>query len=65
MLGKKELEAIVRRSYDKCGNHDTVEFLDRLKDLGFEHAFKSGLSIYDELFPENVLFYSLGDILST
>ncbi len=45
MLGKKDLEAIVRKSYDTCGNHDTVDFLDRLKDLGFEHAFKSGLSI--------------------
>ena len=45
MLGKKELESLVRKSYDLCGNHDTVSFLDKLKDLGFEYAFKSGISI--------------------
>ena len=44
MLTKKELEAIVKKSsYDKCGNYETVQFLDRLKDLGFNSAFKSGL----------------------
>ena len=45
MLGKKQLESLVRKSYDTCGNYDTVEFLDKLKDLGFEYAYKSGLSI--------------------
>ena len=34
-LGKKELLTLVRKSYDDCGNRATVDFLDRLKDLGF------------------------------
>ena len=36
---------IISKSYKVCGNLKTVEFLDKLKDLGFEFAFKSGLSI--------------------
>ena len=45
ILGKKALEALVSKSYAECGNKLTVNFLDKLKDLGFEYAYKSGLSI--------------------
>jgi len=44
-LGKKALESLVSKAYADCGNRETVEFLDKLKDLGFEFAYKSGLSI--------------------
>ena len=45
MIDKKKLTAIVGKSYQKCGNYETVEFLDKLKDMGFYFAYKSGLSI--------------------
>ena len=45
IVGKSQLTKIISNSYKKCGNLDTVNFLDKLKDLGFEFAFKSGLSI--------------------
>jgi len=44
-VSKKQLNDIISRSYKECGNMETVSFLDKLKDLGFEFAFKSGLSI--------------------
>ncbi len=44
-VGKKELVKIVTKSYSQKGNYETVKFLDRLKDLGFNSAFESGLSI--------------------
>ena len=44
-VGKKELVKIVKKSYSDKGNYETVQFLDRLKDLGFNSAFESGLSI--------------------
>jgi len=45
IIGKKQLTDIVSNSYKTCGNFHTVEFLDKLKDLGFEFAYKSGISI--------------------
>lgn len=50
-ITKKRLQKIVGDCYKKAGNYATVQFLDRLKDLGFGYAFRSGTSI------------SLGDIL--
>jgi len=44
-VGKKQIVEIISRSYHEMGNYKTVEFLDKLKDLGFETAFKGGLSI--------------------
>ena len=44
-LGKKDIENLVSTSYHITGNYTTVSFLDSLKDLGFESAYKSGLSI--------------------
>jgi DNA-directed RNA polymerase subunit beta' len=44
-LKKKEITALVGRSYNTLGNEATVAFLDDLKDLGFRYATLSGLSI--------------------
>ena len=44
-VGKKELVNIVKKSYADKGNYETVQFLDKLKDLGFNSAFESGISI--------------------
>ena len=45
IVDKKKLTKIISLCYNRCGNYKTVQFLDRLKDLGFEFAYKSGLSI--------------------
>jgi len=45
IISKKKLEQIVFLCYKISGNFKTVSFLDKLKDLGFDYAFKSGTSI--------------------
>jgi DNA-directed RNA polymerase subunit beta' len=45
LITKKNLSVIVNQSYLVAGNYKTVQFLDRLKNLGFEYATKSGSSI--------------------
>ena len=45
IIGKKQIVEIVSKSYHELGNYKTVQFLDGLKDLGFETAYKGGLSI--------------------
>ena len=45
IIGKKQIVEIVSKSYHEMGNFKTVEFLDKLKDLGFETAYTGGLSI--------------------
>ena len=54
-LDKKRLIKLVYDCYTQVGNYETVLFLDRLKDLGFGYAFRSGLSIAidDILIPQN------------
>ncbi|MFC1548065.1 DNA-directed RNA polymerase subunit beta' [Candidatus Neomarinimicrobiota bacterium] len=54
MITKKSLERIVGDCFQNLGNFKTVAFLDRLKDMGFEFATKSGASIAisDILIPE-------------
>jgi len=54
LLTKKRMEEIVAYAYRKIGNYKTVAFLDRLKDLGFYYATKSGATIGmdDILVPE-------------
>ena len=44
-LNKKEIANIIDYSYRICGDKTTVILADRLKDLGFKFATKSGLSI--------------------
>jgi len=54
-LDKKKLIKLVYDCYTDVGNYETVLFLDRLKDLGFSYAFRSGLSISidDILIPQD------------
>lgn len=39
------LEALTEEIFDKCGYEKTVEFLDSVKDVGFEFATKGGITI--------------------
>ncbi len=43
--GKKQLSDIILRTYQAVGQAQTVETLDRLKDLGFREATRAGVSI--------------------
>jgi len=54
LINKKKLEKIVNQTYLVAGNYKTVKFLDKLKDLGFNTATKSGasISISDILVPD-------------
>jgi len=45
VMNKKELANLVDYCYRACGDKTTVLLSDRLKDLGFKYATKSGLSI--------------------
>jgi len=51
---KKDLVKLVDYIYKKLGNYHTVNFLDRLKNLGFKHACSAGFSICidDLIIPE-------------
>ena len=51
---KKKLEELIRRCYQVAGHLETVHTLDRVKDLGFEHATLAGISIgiVDMIVPE-------------
>jgi DNA-directed RNA polymerase subunit beta' len=53
LISKKTLGKVVNQSYLVAGNYKTVEFLDKLKDLGFTIATSSGssISISDILIP--------------
>jgi len=42
---KKKLEELIWRCYQITGHEETVKVLDRLKELGFEHATRAGISI--------------------
>lgn len=43
--GKSQLGELIWRCYKVCGHEATVTMLDRLKELGFREATKSGCSI--------------------
>src|SRR5258705_119956 len=45
VMKKKELGALIDKSFRKSGNKATVIFADRLKDMGFEYATRAGISI--------------------
>ncbi|HWF45226.1 MAG TPA: DNA-directed RNA polymerase subunit beta' [Candidatus Kapabacteria bacterium] len=45
LLTKKRLRQIIATTFRTVGNLKTVEFLDKLKDLGFGFATKGGLSV--------------------
>ena len=44
-MKKKELSDIIARSLDIVGREETVALADRIKDIGFHYATKSGISI--------------------
>ena len=44
-MDKGRLTKLIGRCYKEVGNYDTVTFLDDLKDMGFEFAFKSGINL--------------------
>ncbi len=54
VMTKKALERLVAEVMKKIGNLRTVEFLDRLKEMGFRYATLGGLSIGldDVVIPE-------------
>ncbi len=54
LLTKRRMEEIVAMVYKKYGNYRTAEFLDQLKQLGFDYAMKSGatVGIEDVRIPE-------------
>lgn len=45
VLNVKNMQNIVADLYRKTGTVATVEFLDNIKKLGFDYAFKSGMTI--------------------
>ncbi len=55
LLTKKSLRTIISDIFKKCGNAETVTFLDAIKDLGFYMAYRGGLSfnVDDVVVPED------------
>jgi len=55
LLPKKTVSEIIDMVFRFCGQKKTVIFCDRLKDLGFKHAFKAGISFGkdDLIIPAN------------
>ena len=51
---KKNLEKLIWQCYQVAGHEETVHVLDRLKNLGFEHATRAGISIglVDMIIPD-------------
>ena len=44
-MKKKDLSDLIAKSLEIAGREETVAFADRIKDIGFHYATKSGLSI--------------------
>jgi len=44
LLTKKNVSEIIDTIFRFCGQKETVIFCDRIKTLGFKHAFKAGIS---------------------
>jgi len=55
LLPKKTVSEIIDMVFRFCGQKKTVIFCDKLKDLGFKHAFKAGISFGkdDLIIPKN------------
>jgi len=55
LLPKKIVSEIIDVVFRFCGQKNTVIFCDKLKDLGFKHAFKAGISFGkdDLIIPAN------------
>jgi DNA-directed RNA polymerase subunit beta' len=44
-MTKKEMTKLIDAVYRQCGHRETVTFLDKVKDTGFEYATRAGISI--------------------
>ena len=44
LLTKKDVSEVIDTIFRFCGQKETVIFCDRIKSLGFKHAFKAGIS---------------------
>jgi len=44
ILSKKQVSEIIDSVYRYCGQKETVIFCDKIKSLGFKHAFKAAIS---------------------
>jgi len=44
ILSKKQISELIDTIYRYCGQKETVIFCDKLKSLGFKHAFKAAIS---------------------
>ena len=55
LLPKKVVSEVIDIVFRFCGQKTTVIFCDKLKDLGFKHAFKAGISFGkdDLVIPES------------
>jgi DNA-directed RNA polymerase subunit beta' len=55
LLTKKSLRTIIADVFKKCGNAETVTFLDAIKDLGYNMAYRGGLSfnLDDVIIPDD------------
>ena len=51
---KKVVGTLIEQCYEIAGHNETVVVLDKLKNLGYEHATRSGMSIglSDMIIPE-------------
>jgi len=45
VLDKTRLKALVGRSYQEMGAAETAELVDKIKDIGFQYATKSGITV--------------------
>ncbi len=45
LMTKKEMTKLIDSVYRQTGHRDTVEFLDKIKDIGFTYATRAGVSI--------------------
>ena len=57
LLSKKKLQTIISEVFKIAGMARTAQFLDDIKDLGFQSAYKGGLSmgLNDVQIPETVI----------
>lgn len=55
LLTKKSLRTIISDVFNKCGNTITVAFLDDIKNLGYNMAYRGGLSfnLDDVIIPDD------------
>ncbi|MGX7592296.1 DNA-directed RNA polymerase subunit beta' [Candidatus Karelsulcia muelleri] len=54
IITKKSLSNLIKRIYLKTNNYETIKFLDKIKELGFEISFQAGLSfnLEDLIIPD-------------